>query len=89
MDATGGVFLSICADWGDSVEELAEASIQQDTFELSHNAYESSIVVVVDGVTKTSGWHYDEDTNAVIFDTEAPEEGQSVSISYGAPVDCD
>lgn len=89
VDATGGVFLSICADWGTSVEELAEASIQQDTFELSHNAYEPSIVVTVNGATVSSGWHYDEDTNAVIFDTDAPDEGAAVSISYGAPVDCD
>ena len=72
-----------------SVEELAEASVQQDTFALSHNAYEASIVVMVNGSPRTSGWHYDDATNAVIFDTSPPEEGATVSISYGAPVTCD
>ena len=86
---TGGVFLSICDDWGASVEELAEASVQQDTFALSHNAYESSIVVLVNGSPRSSGWHYDDDTNAVIFDSAPPDEGATVTISYGAPVTCD
>lgn len=86
---TGGVFLELCSDWGASAESLAEASVQLDTFELSHNAYEPSIVVLVNGVERTSGWSFDEGTNSVVFDTDAPDEGATVEISYGAPVDCD
>lgn len=89
VDATDGVFLSLCSDWGASAEELAEASVQLDTFALSHTAYEPSIVVTVDGTQRTSGWSYDEDSNSVIFDTNVPSEGQTVNISYGAPVSCD
>lgn len=90
VDETGGLFLSLCSDWGASAEELAEASVQQDTFELSHTAYEPSIVVVVNGEQQDGGWSFDEDTNSVIFDdATAPDEGDSVVISYGAPVDCD
>ncbi len=90
VEETGGLFLSLCSDWGSSAEELAEASVQQDTFELSHTAYEPSIVVMVNGETRTSGWSYDDDTNSVVFENEdAPEEGATVVITYGSPVDCD
>lgn len=90
VEATGGLFLSLCSDWGASAEELAEASVQLDTFELSHTAWEPSIVVTVDGSPVQTGWSYDEDTNSVVFEgDEAPTEGQVVVISYGAPVSCD
>lgn len=89
VEETDGVFLSLCSDWGASAEELAEASVQVDTFALSHTAYEPSIVVTVDGTERTGGWTYDDDSNSVIFDEDVPSEGQTVDISYGAPVSCD
>ncbi len=87
--ATGGLFLSLCSDWGASAEELAEASVEQDTFELTHTAWEPSIVVMVDGTVQTGNWTFDEATNTVTFTEGAPEEGQEVIITYGSPVDCD
>lgn len=87
--ATHGVFLSICSDWGANVEDLANASVPQTTFTLSHSPEPSTITVEVNGVNRGGGWHYEAAQNAVIFDTDYPEGGSLVEISYKyAPV-CD
>ncbi len=90
--ATNGVFLSICSDWASSsnLELLAEASVQQDTYALSNEAIEETIVVEVDGVVvSTSDYMYDADSNSVVFTANAPEEGTTVTISYASAATCD
>ena len=88
--ATGGVFLSICSDWASptNLAMLAEASINQDTFELAHTPVESTIEVVVNGAVRTT-WSYDSSINSVIFSEKIPTEGDLVDISYAGNTTCD
>ncbi len=90
VSATGGVFLSICSDWANpsNLAMLAEASINQDTFLLSHTAAEDTIVVKVNGATRTT-WYYDEADNAVVFTEHPPGEGDTVEITYSGLANCD
>lgn len=88
VNYTGGEFLSICSDWSASVEALADASIAMSSFTLTHSAVESSIVVTVNG-SSVGGWHYDATSNAVIFDTNPPAEGDHVVIDYAGLANCD
>jgi hypothetical protein len=91
VSATSGVFLSICSDWAipTNLSMLAAASVQQAAFELDSPAAESTIKVYLDGDERTSGWHFDEGDNVVIFDTDIPEEGQNIRITYGGIADCE
>jgi len=91
VSATGGVFLSICSDWAvpANLAMLAAASVQQAAFELGAPAAEPTIKVYVDETERTSGWHYDEGDNVVIFDTDIPEEGQEIRITYGGIAECE
>ncbi len=86
---TGGVFLSICDEWYDtsSLNLLAEASVNQSSFELSEPAIESSIVVVVNG-SERSDWTYDPATGTVTLTGESTSSGDVVEISYLSPSDC-
>lgn len=86
---TDGVYLSICSDWGTNVEALAEASINQDSFPLSHSPVQDTIVVTINGTVRSSGWSYDAADNAVVFTSGVPEEGDVVNIAYAGAVDCD
>lgn len=86
---TGGEFLSICSDWSENVDALADASIRVTSFTLTHTPVPSSIVVEVNDVVRASGWHYDATANAVVFDTDAPEEGSIVDVAYGELATCD
>lgn len=88
--ATGGVFLSICSDWANptNLAMLAEASINQDTFLLSHDAVEETIAVQVNGATRTT-WYYEAIDNSVVFTEKIPEEGDVVEISYSGLPTCD
>ena len=88
---TNGVFLSICQDWAttSNLGLLASASVNQDTFELSQPAQESTIVVEVNGQVRSSGWSYDAATNAVIFSTNLPAEGDTVTITYTTTGACE
>ena len=82
----GGMHLDICTtDWGVDLELLAAAATALNTtFELDKAPLEETIEVQVDGNAQLVGWHYDEYSNAVIFDsTYAPLSGQLVEISYG------
>jgi hypothetical protein len=90
VQATGGEFLSICGDWGEMVEDLADASVELSEYELSHTADPSTLVVRVNG-TEVGGtvWHYDETVNSVIFDRSVPVGGDTVRISYSAFANCD
>jgi hypothetical protein len=91
--ATGGVVESICTpNWADSLRNLSESTFGPNrTFKLTEKpepADGSKIVVRVDGVVVTSGWHYDPSTNSVIFDADAaPQPGAVVEITYGLGCD--
>lgn len=90
--ATGGLFLSICAeDWAGHLQALAEGSSQDlSSFELTDEPVEQTIVVRIDGVTTTVGWSYDAGDNSVDFqEGYIPEGGTTVEIEYDLlPDDC-
>ena len=89
VSAMGGVFLSICSDWGTNVDDLADASVPQTTYELSHTPNPDTIVVEVNGTQRNSGWHYDSASNHVVFDSNYPEGGDVVEITYDFMPECD
>ena len=90
VQATGGVFLSICQDWSNTsnLGLLAEASVSQDTFALSQPAQESTISVTVNGQS-VSTWSYDAATNSVVFSSNIPSEGDAVEITYTTTGSCE
>ncbi len=91
VDATGGVWASICeCDFIDVLEVLAEESqVYQDTFPLSQDPVPETIVVTVDGTASTD-WHYESRYNAVIFNSPevTPSNGATVTITYELALDC-
>ena len=91
VNATGGIFMSFCSDWTSpqNLQMLAEASVILDSYPLDNQAVENSIEVFVNGNPVTSGWHYDAGLNAVVFDSNPPEEGDHIRITYSAVAICD
>ena len=82
---TNGVFLSICDTWSDpaNLQLLAETSVLLDAYPLDYGAVEETIQVEVNGYPVSSDyWYYDEDTQAVMFSSNAPQGGASVTITY-------
>ncbi len=89
--ATGGLFLSICEeDWGDGLHDLAVlvSDAPTDTFVLEgFPVVQDTIEVEVDEVAATTGWSFDEDENAVIFEEASiPDPGAWIEITY--VIDC-
>jgi hypothetical protein len=80
---TGGQVLSSCeADYSPLLRTVAnQAFSPQDRFPLSELPDATSITVRVDGVSATSGWSYDAQSNSVVF-TNVPKPGAKVQISY-------
>jgi hypothetical protein len=91
VNATGGVFMSLCSNWTSpqNLQVLAEASVILDSYPLDNPAVEGSIEVYINGNAVTSGWHYDSTLNSVVFDSTPPEEGDHVRIVYSAMSQCD
>ncbi len=90
VNYTGGEFLSICSTtWSGYMSKLAEASINQANFTLSATAVESTIVVKVNGNVITGDWHFDASSNSVVFDTNVPEGGDDIKITYAGLANCD
>ncbi len=89
VQATGGEFLSICSNWSNMVETLADASVQLSEYELSHTPDPDTIVVRVNGTEDTSSWYFDPEANSVNFSTAIPEGGDTVRITYSAYANCD
>jgi hypothetical protein len=82
---TNGVFLSICDNWSDpaNLQLLAETSVLLDAYPLDHGAVEETIQVSVNSYPVSDQyWHYDANTQSVMFDSNAPQEGSSVTITY-------
>ena len=90
VGATSGEFISICSDWANAstLEDLASASIIQNTFELLQTPIPETISVYVNG-TEVTGWTYDPTGNTVTIDSADPTEGDLVEISYGGAASCD
>ena len=89
---TGGVFLSICSDWANSsnLAMLAEASVNQDNFELSHTPVPDSIEVYKNGgIMNSANWAYDTTSNSVTITANVPEEGDAVDVEYAGLASCD
>ena len=90
---TDGLFLSICtSDWSTYMEDLAVASVSVASFDLSHDADETSITVVIDGVTLTPDqYSFDSSSNTVsITDTSVtPQGGSEIEITYGELATCE
>ena len=80
--ATEGVFLSICDPWQDTVRALGDASAWIWTAPLSETPDPDTVAVTVEGSSRAEGWHYDQDTNAVIFDEGFPKAYHTVRVSY-------
>jgi len=93
-EQTGGHFLSICeVVWGDDVPDMVAAMVEgadRTTYPLSQVPIEGSIVVKVDNVAQSTGWSWDQEQNAVIFeDSGAPQLGAAVTIAYYVAGGCD
>ena len=85
VSLTGGVFLSVCEpDWHSNMEQLAAACLDgADYFPLTGEPLVSSIKVKVDDFTTTTGWSYDADLNAIVFDESSyPPHGVELEVSY-------
>jgi hypothetical protein len=81
--ATGGETLNVCnSSWSNQTEDLALASLTQvHNYALSAVPSSASMVVTVDGVVWTSGYHFDSALNAVVFDVDM-QGGQIVEVDY-------
>ena len=82
---TNGVFLSICDSWSNpaNLQLLAETSVLLDAYPLDYGAIEETIEVTVNSYPVDSQyWYYDDNTQSVMFTSNAPQEGSSVSITY-------
>ncbi len=87
--ATSGLFLSLCSNWASNVSALADASITETTFELTHTPDPSTITVDVNGAPE-GAWTYDPASNAVVFnDANAAQGGDVIEINYSALASCD
>lgn len=85
VTATGGVFLTICdADWTSNMQQLASATLDgADYFPLTGSVLISTLAVSVDDIPVSSGWSYDGDLNAIVFDESSyPSEGAIVEVYY-------
>ena len=55
----------------------------QDTFPLTYQAIEATILVSVNGTLVTSGWNYVPSLDAVVFEpASVPDDGDLVEITY-------
>ena len=82
---TGGVSESICdPSWVDTLSNVGwTSSGLDDTFVLDLPPVEGTIRVEIDGVQAHSGWDYDDELQAVVFQPGyAPQVGDHISIFY-------
>jgi hypothetical protein len=88
--STGGPSVSICSPawWLDLSPSWLQTGLD-DLFELTQLPTPSTISVEVGGVPATTGWAYDEERVAIVFDQDlVPEEGTSVDVSYDLAPTC-
>lgn len=85
-DLTGGAHSEICAtDWNDALTTLPQRTVEPEvSFRLSSLAEPEPMSVSIDG-QEVSGWRYDPNNNAILFDTNnAPPFGSSITVEYSA-----
>ncbi|MFT5681021.1 MAG: hypothetical protein ACI8RZ_001927 [Myxococcota bacterium] len=86
VEATGGVYHSICAeDWSPHLESISEVSTQidgeiTDTFDLSDYPDPSTLSVTVNGEV-VEGWVYNAISNSVVFDKE-PADDADIMVTF-------
>ena len=90
VQATGGVFLSLCSDWAAHVVTLAEVGEPEPpTFPLSSTPDPGTLVVRVDGEIHTGDWAWNPERNEIVFlPTAMPAAGSHVQVDYTAPFTC-
>jgi len=74
--------VSICDNWPDQLDTLADASIITDVFPLSRVPVIQTIEPWVNGAVRTSGWVYEADGNLIRFTVSPPSSGDLVDIFY-------
>ncbi len=80
---TGGEFLSICDDWVNQLDLLADLSVTQTVFPLDLPAEPDSLEVWVDDVSIGDSFRYDSAAKALVFEPAiAPHTNQSVRVDY-------
>lgn len=86
--AGNGVRLDIMSNsWGQAVEDLATASLVGiGRFELTQPADPGATEVLVNGQVWTD-WHYDNNTNSIVFDS-LPPAGATITVNYGVAISC-
>lgn len=91
VQATGGMFVSICSSWSSNLEAIAEGSVSvNNSFELTQPPVPQTIAVLVDGIAQNVGWEYDVTTNAVVFESDfIPPGGSTVEVEYELLPDCE
>lgn len=85
---THGGRASLCDNWAPELNVIAASSITRDTFALVGLPDVATITVMVDGVRRTTGWHYMTDSNSIVFDADVPFSGQTVDITFFVPLSC-
>ena len=67
-----------------SMELFADESVVHDQYTLDQEPVHGTMVVAVNGteISAENGWHYDTAGQAVIFDANAPSEGDVTTIQY-------
>ncbi len=89
--ATGGVVTSLCeVDWDDFAPVMAEQALSDvRRFVLAGIPWPGTVRVVVEGVSISTGWVFDQEANAVVFDgIFVPENGEVVEVSYETGGNC-
>lgn len=93
-DATGGIRASLCADFADELEVIADNILQLSTqFYLDRIPQENTIVVKVDNVTipnaannpgpSDGGWTYNSVSNSIIFSGDfIPPQGAHINVTF-------
>jgi hypothetical protein len=83
--ATGGLFLSICdSTWGEQIaQDIGSYGNLNNSFNLTQIPVPQTIEVRIDDIVKNSGWHYEMNTNAVVFDNHnIPSRGSTIKVEY-------
>ncbi|MFN7133095.1 MAG: choice-of-anchor D domain-containing protein, partial [Myxococcales bacterium] len=86
---TGGIVDSICTpDWASSLEKLGQSAFGPSTvFPLSQRPGDPSQMRVRVNGADVTGWRYDSQSNAVVFEqNRAPSSGSRIEVSY--PLGC-
>ena len=70
-------------------EQAATAKLA-DTFRILDGVEPNSIQVFVNDVLVETGWRFDEELNAIVFDADSiPGEGSSIRVEYETAQSCE